>query len=103
MGKETYRYNPETCKYEPVKFRFGIFFLNVTGLLVLATVLFGSMLFIQSRFFSTDQEFALREENSAYTKNMRRLSESLRSADAVLASLHNHDAEIHATIFPGSQ
>lgn len=102
MGKQTYRYNPQTCQYQPVRISAGRVLSYSFSLLFLSAVVFGCMVFAQHLFFSTDKERDLRKENEALVKGMQRLSGELASSEAVLTSLQQKDQAIHQSLFPGS-
>lgn len=100
MGKNTYRYNPETCTYERAGVTSGRVLSFVLTLLFTTLLLFVALLWMQYRYFPAEKELALREENSAMTKHQKILNASLESATASLAALDAQDARINNTLFP---
>lgn len=100
MSRNTYHYNPETCQYERSRITSRSVLGFSTGLLFLSAVVFVGILFVQSRFFLSDREKALRTENSAIENNKKLLNNKLKESKSRFALLDKQDATIYASLFP---
>lgn len=99
MANTTYRYNPATCRYEPAKISITQFLLYAFALLFMSGVLFGTMAYLQARFFTTQTTLELHAENKALQKHFALLTSELKSLDATLAGIAATEAAVEAKLF----
>ncbi len=102
MRYTTYRYNTETCQFEPVKLNAKNFVWYVLGLGVTALCLLFGVLLLHDVLVNSDAEKQLRRENSALNQHHAILSAELDELQPVLTSLENKDRILHKRFF-GSQ
>jgi len=95
MHQLKYRYNPTTCRYEPVSVQpkniIGsiLLYLSLTG--VLATAL----LFLHSAVFTTETERALIQENNVLKAHHKELKHELKTVQASLLNLEKAEGVVH--------
>lgn len=94
MRQPYYRYNPKTCRYEPVKTRVADILIPVCIFLGVSTSLFVGLLFAQGILFTSDREKDLRHENRTLAYHHHELSKELNSAKASLVTLEAVDKNI---------
>jgi murein DD-endopeptidase MepM/ murein hydrolase activator NlpD len=86
-----YRYNTNTCRYEPVRPGIRNFFFTVIIFLTVSTSLFFTLLLLHSNWITTDKEVALKAENKALSEHHKILSSELITVKSSLASLGQKD------------
>ena len=90
-----YRYNPTTCRYEPVPLQLK----NILGSLLIFTLLssglFIGFLFLHSALFTTETEQALLKENTALKIHQTVLKQELQSVHQSLTSLEKTEGIVH--------
>ncbi|WKZ58195.1 MAG: M23 family metallopeptidase [Cyclobacteriaceae bacterium] len=91
MRQLKYRYNPTTCRYEPVPLRTR----NILGAtllyLCLTGGLFVGLLFLHSSLFTTETEKALAQENKVLKVHHKELTRELNTVQASLFQLQQAD------------
>ena len=99
MRSPTYRYNPETCRYEQSKTSFGSVAGYTAGLVITAFLLFVSLLLIHDFVYDSEEEIAFRKENRALKKHSVILASELEDVQTKLTSLYAKDRELHNKFF----
>jgi murein DD-endopeptidase MepM/ murein hydrolase activator NlpD len=95
MRQLKYRYNPTTCRYEPVPLRTR----NILGAMLLYLCLTGGLfvglLFLHSSLFTTEGEQALAQENKVLKVHHRELTNELKTIHVSLAGLQQADEVVY--------
>ncbi|MBX2954678.1 MAG: M23 family metallopeptidase [Cyclobacteriaceae bacterium] len=95
MRQLKYRYNPTTCRYEPVPLQVK----NIFGSLLIFTMLSGSLfigfLFLHSAVFTTQAEQALQKENAVLKVHRTVLKQEISKVHESLASLGKTEGIVH--------
>lgn len=99
MLKTKYSYNPKTLKYERVGIRWGSLAFGLLSGLVFTGLFLAGLIFLQTKFFETDAEAKLRQENEALTKHKDVVASELEQARFTLASLREKESDLHRKIF----
>lgn len=90
-----YRYNPTTCRYEPVPFQLT----TILGKLFAFTLLTGSLiivfLFVHSALFTTQTEQALLKENNVLKVHRTVLKQELNQVHESLTKLKKTETLVH--------
>lgn len=94
MRFPTYRYNPTTCRYEPVPFKAKDVLIPLFLFLSITASLFVGLLILQGIFFTTDKEKNLKHENNALAYHYHQLSNELSTVKASLVLLGDADKNI---------
>lgn len=98
MRQLKYRYNPTTCRYEPVPLQLK----NILGSLMIFIVLSGGLfigfLFLHSALFTTQTEQALLQENAVLKVHRTVLKQELQTVHESLAALEKTEKIVHEKI-----
>jgi hypothetical protein len=98
MAKIFYRYNPETCKYEPI-LHSGNQVLKKTLKFLLASFLIGLCGFIYLNFkYLTYDEITLKEENERLKMEWQLLQNKIDRTSNSLAKLENEDDNYYRVV-----
>src|SRR5688572_18556473 len=99
MRSPTYRYNPETCRYEQSKISFGSIAGYIAGVIITGFLIFLSLLLLHDFVYDSKGEIAFRKENKALRKHSAILTRELEAVQTKLSSLHAKDQELHNKFF----
>lgn len=99
MRGPTYRYNTETCRYEPTRMSSKGAITYALGLAVTATFFLAGLLILHDFIVNTDQEIAYHKENRAIEKNQALLTAELQEVEATLGLLKDKDKKLHQKFF----
>jgi murein DD-endopeptidase MepM/ murein hydrolase activator NlpD len=99
MARIKYHYNPETCQYERVKAKPLDIFLNVGIFLALSIIFAIFLTFLLGRYYKTEQELSLQEENQELLEHYNLLNKELQDVHAILQSIQHRDDNIYRVIF----
>jgi murein DD-endopeptidase MepM/ murein hydrolase activator NlpD len=94
MRTTRYRYNPSTCRYEPIPFRIHTILIPVLILLAVSLSFSLLLLLMHSAYITTDKELTLKAENRLLSFHHERISASLREVNASLVTLKRQDESI---------
>ncbi len=96
MSSPTFRYDPDTCTYVPVKKNRTRFVARV----VLAGLAVGLVsMFVLDRVASTPEELALENENAVLRTQLEHVASRLDQLAGDLGELKEHDSELYRTLF----
>jgi murein DD-endopeptidase MepM/ murein hydrolase activator NlpD len=99
MRSPKFRYNKETCQYEPARVNVRGIVVYCLGILVTSGLLFSTFLVVYDRLTVSDVEAALRKENNILDKHQILLSSQLVDVEATLAKLKSTDESIYLKLF----
>ena len=99
MLKTKYSYNPKTLKYERVGIRWGSIAFSILSGIAFTALFFVGLVFVQTRFFETEAEAKLRQENEALLKHKDVVVNELTQAQYTLTSLRKKESDLHRKIF----
>jgi murein DD-endopeptidase MepM/ murein hydrolase activator NlpD len=91
MFKNRYRYNPATCRYEPVPKTLRDILLPVLIYTALTAGISFSLLFLHSAYVTTEKEQLLKNENQLLEQHYTNLFAELQQVRLSLASLQETD------------
>lgn len=91
MFKNRYRYNPATCRYEPVPRTFRDILLPVLIYTSLTTGISFGLLFLHSAYVTTEKEEFLKNENRLLDHHYNNLTAELHQIRLSFASLQQTD------------
>ncbi|HAS43739.1 MAG TPA: peptidase M23 [Microscillaceae bacterium] len=99
MARVKYYYDTETCKYERVKVKTSDIILNLLGFLTLSVLIAIGLTFLLGRYYKSDKEKVLLNENEKLKEFYSILSNRLDQVDGTLASLQKRDNNVYRLIF----
>lgn len=99
MASPKYSYNRKTLKYECVGIRWGSVLFGSLSLIVFGFLFFASLIFLQNKFFESEQEALLKRENQSLKKHREIIAEELAGSEVSLASLYLQEGELHKKVF----
>ncbi len=98
MSIVKFSYNPKTLRFEKAKFNWGNLIFNVLGLILTGALFFAGLIYGQNKFFETDLEKNLRNENKALAKHKKIVESEIALATFALSDLTESDKALHKTI-----
>ncbi|WP_448528238.1 M23 family metallopeptidase [Raineya sp.] len=99
MAKIKYYYDTDSCRYERVQVSKWELFLNIAGIVVLAS-LFGVLFtFLYAKFHKSDKELELAREVEELKSYYQLINKKLDESDKVLSSLQERDDKVYRVIF----
>jgi murein DD-endopeptidase MepM/ murein hydrolase activator NlpD len=99
MRNAKFRYNPETCQYEPVTLKVKNIIVYCLGLLVVSAVLLSGFILLYDRLTLSDAEAALRKENEILNKHQFILTAQLSEVEETLNGLKASDDTLNQKLF----
>lgn len=99
MAKLKYYYDTETCQYEPVKVSRTDYFINITGFLILASLVGFGLSIVYRNYFPSVKEAELIKENQELLLKYEFLNKELLVTSNMLGVLQERDDNIYRTIF----
>lgn len=95
MRQLKYRYNPTTCRYEPVPIQPKTIIGSLLVYISLTGVFVTSLLFLHSAIFTTETEQQLAQENKVLKVHHKELKNELKTVQASLLSLERAEGVVH--------
>lgn len=99
MLKTKYSYNRKTLKYERVGIRWGSLAFGLLSGVVFTGLFLVGLIYVQTKFFETEAEAKLRQENEALIKHKVVVASELEQARYTLTSLREKESDLHRKIF----
>ena len=99
MKKVKYFYNPHTLRYEKVETPLRVKLLRVFGFIAAALVTSVIIVLIGQRYFPSNNERALRNNNDQLTYQLKILQEQLGEIDQRVAAVEKRDNAVYRNIF----
>lgn len=99
MRYPTYRYNPETCRYERIKLKAWDVVAYLAGVLFCGAAFLVGMLFLYDLAVDSPTEARLRKKNRAMAEHYTILKSELLNIEAVLDELQGKDEQLHRKFF----
>jgi murein DD-endopeptidase MepM/ murein hydrolase activator NlpD len=99
MRNTKFRYNPETCQYEPVTLKVRSIIVYCLGLLMMSAVLLSGFILLYDRLTVSDAEAALRKENETLNKHQFILAGQLFEVEETLNNLKISDESLNQKLF----
>jgi murein DD-endopeptidase MepM/ murein hydrolase activator NlpD len=99
MRHSSYRYNPETCQYEPATIPVRATIVYWLGVLFMAALMFIGIAVVFDRFTESKLEAALQKENEALDKHEVILTSRLVDIEKTLDGLKEKDQNLHKKLF----
>jgi murein DD-endopeptidase MepM/ murein hydrolase activator NlpD len=97
-----YRFNPTTCRYEPLPFRFTSVIKPVLILLLVSSALFFTLLLLHSAYITTDKALVLKRENQLLAQYQNTITSAIRETSNELHTLQKKDQEIQRQLLAAS-
>jgi murein DD-endopeptidase MepM/ murein hydrolase activator NlpD len=101
MRPSTYRYNPLTCRYEPVSRGARHALFPVLIFMSVSTGLFIALILLHSQWITTDKELTLKQENAILLDYHTSLRQELGMINSSLASLQEADQKLQEKLITG--
>jgi murein DD-endopeptidase MepM/ murein hydrolase activator NlpD len=92
--RNTYRYNPATCRYEPEPLKAKDILIPLTIFLAVGSLLFIGLLVLHSAWIVTERSQELARDNRVLEYHHQNLSNELTSVKASIASLYAADKTV---------
>ncbi len=101
MRQTRYRYNPATCRYEPVPKGIKHVLIPVFLFLGVSTGLTAALLFLHSHWITSEKELALKHENTLLRNHHQVLSRELKTVNASLTTLAETEKHLQKKLIVG--
>jgi biotin carboxyl carrier protein len=101
MRPNTYRYNPLTCRYEPVSRGIKHALFPVFIFMSVSTGLFIALIVLHSHWITTNKELTLKQENAILLDYHTSLRQELGMIHSSLASLQMADQKLQEKLVTG--
>ncbi|MCU0430867.1 MAG: M23 family metallopeptidase [Cytophagaceae bacterium] len=99
MSKIKFYYDPETCRYKPVRTTWSEIIWNGLGFLLVSTIMGALLLLVYTRIFRSPEEQLLRNRNKELKLYYELINKDLDELSAALNALEKRDEKIYRSIF----